>query len=328
MENRPCLVSVLCTAYNHEEYIRSALEGFVNQKTDFAFEVLVNDDASTDKTAEIIREYAEKYPDIIRPFYHEENQFSKGIGYVYENIFYPNARGKYLAFCEGDDCWTDDTKLRRQAEFMEAHPDYSACVHNTLLHYCDGSRPDEPLVRHEQDMDLPFECIIKGPNNAYHTSSLFARKELVTRTPDFYRTATAYGFADYAWGLMLGLGGKLRFINRTMSLYRICSNQCAWSSGVDGCYDKLKGFVRGKAEMLKVFLPHAPEEYRALTEQVILEREFELMYIEGRDKEQRREPYRSILRRQSLSYRLKNFAKSYFPGLQRMYRRRRGYGDY
>ena len=327
MEEKTCLISVLCTAYNHEEYIRSALEGFVNQKTNFAFEVLINDDASTDKTAEIIREYEERYPHIIRPFCQKENQFSKGIGYVYENVLYPNARGKYLAFCEGDDCWTDDTKLQQQADFMETHPDYAACVHNTLLHYCDGSRPDEPLIAPAGDRDLGFEQLIQGPVASYHTSSLFARRDIITQKPDFYLVATSYGFADYAWGLWLRMNGKIRFIDRLMSVYRICSNPAAWSVGVGGQYGKLRKFIVGKAELLRSFLPQAPEEYRALTEQVILEREFELMYIEGRDREQRREPYRSILRRQSFSYRLKNFVKSYFPGLQRLYRQRRGYHD-
>ena len=79
--------------------------------------------------------------------------------------------------------------------------------------------------------------------------------------------------------------------------------------------------------MLKTFLAHVPEEYWDMTEQAILEREFELMYIEGRDKEQRKGPYRQILRRQSRSYRMKNFVKCYFPALQRLYRRGRGYGD-
>lgn len=327
MENRSCLVSVLCTAYNHEEYIRSALEGFVNQKTDFGYEVLINDDASTDKTAEIIREYEEKYPDIIRPIYQQENQFSKGIGYLYENLFFPQARGKYLAFCEGDDYWTDDTKLQQQADFMEAHPDYSACVHNTLLHYCDGSLPDQPLIPPAQDRDLGFEQLIHGPVASYHTSSLFARKDIITQRPDYYYVATSYGFADYAWCLLLGMEGKIHFIDKLMSVYRICSNPASWSSGVGGQYGKLRKFILGKRELLKAFLPQAPEEYKALTEQVIREREFELMYIEGRDREQRREPYRSILRRQSFSYRLKNFAKSYIPGLQRLYRKSRGYQD-
>ena len=327
MDKNDCLVSILCTAYNHEQYIRSALEGFVSQKTGFAFEVLVNDDASSDGTAAIIREYAEKYPEIIRPFYQKENQFSKGIGYIYENIFYPHARGKYFAFCEGDDYWTDESKLQRQVNFLESHPDYSACVHNTTLHYCNGSRPDELLIPGRGDHEVLYENVIHGPIDAYHTSSLMARREIIVQTPDFYRAATAHGFADYAWALLLRLKGGIWFIDRSMSVYRLFSNQAAWTSGVDRQYDKLRGFVQGKVEMLRAFLPHAPAEVRPLVEQEILEREFELMYIEGRDKEQRKGPYRQILRRQSRSYRVKNFIKSYVPGLQRLYRRRQGYID-
>ena len=327
MDKNDCLVSILCTAYNHEQYIRSALESFVSQKTGFAFEVLVNDDASSDGTAAIIREYEEKYPDIIRPFYQKENQFSKGIGYIYENIFYPNARGKYFAFCEGDDYWTDESKLQRQVNFLESHPDYSACVHNTTLHYCNGSRPDELLIPGRGDHEVLYENVIHGPIDAYHTSSLMARREIIVQTPDFYRAATAHGFADYAWALLLRLKGGIRFIDRSMSVYRLFSNQAAWTSGVDRQYDKLRGFVQGKVEMLRAFLPHAPAEVQPLVEQEILEREFELMYIEGRDREQRKGPYRQILRRQSRSYRVKNFIKSYVPGLQRLYRRRQGYID-
>ena len=327
MDKNDCLVSILCTAYNHEQYIRSALESFVSQKTGFAFEVLVNDDASSDGTAAIIREYEEKCPDIIRPFYQKENQFSKGIGYIYENIFYPHARGKYFAFCEGDDYWTDESKLQRQVDFLESHPDYSACVHNTTLHYCNGSRPDELLIPGRGDHEVLYENVIHGPIDAYHTSSLMARREIIVQTPDFYRAATAHGFADYAWALLLRLKGGIWFIDRSMSVYRLFSNQAAWTSGVDRQYDKLRGFVQGKVEMLRAFLPHAPAEVRPLVEQEILEREFELMYIEGRDREQRKGPYRQILRRQSRSYRVKNFIKSYVPGLQRLYRSRQGYID-
>lgn len=327
MNKSDCLVSILCTAYNHEKYIRSALEGFVTQETSFAFEVLVNDDASTDGTAAIIREYEEKYPEIIRPFYQTENQFSKGIGYIYEQIFYPNARGKYLAYCEGDDYWTDPSKLQRQVDFLETHPDYTACVHNTTLHYCDGSKPDELLISCSEDHDVLYDNVICGPIVSYHTSSLVARRGIITQTPDFYHAATSHGFADYAWGLLLKLNGGIWFLNRSMSVYRLFSNQSSWTSGVGSQYQKLRGFVAGKCALLRAFLPHAPEEYQPLIEQEILEREFELMYIEGRDKEQRKDPYRQILRRQSKGYRLKNFIKSYLPGIQRVYRRRQGYLD-
>ena len=120
------IVSVLCTAYNHESFIRQCLDGFVMQKTNFRFEAIVHDDASTDGTAAIIREYAEKYPDIIVPIYQTENQYSKKIG-IYKTFLYPKAQGKYIAICEGDDYWTDPYKLQKQVDILENNPDCSFC---------------------------------------------------------------------------------------------------------------------------------------------------------------------------------------------------------
>ena len=110
-----------------------------------------------------------------------------------------------------------------------------------------------------------------------------------------------------------------------MSVYRINSNASSWSSGVDGQYKKLRQFIIGKCEMLRAFRKHAPEELLPLVDRTILEREFELMFIEGRDAEQRRPPYDEILRAQPLSYRVKNWVKASFPWLQRAYRKKRGY---
>ena len=115
------VVSTYCLAYNHEKFIRDALEGFVSQKTNFRYEVLVHDDASTDGTARIIREYEEKYPDIIKPIYQKENQYSKGIDIV-GTIITPRLKGTYIAICEGDDYWTDPEKLQRQVDILEAMP--------------------------------------------------------------------------------------------------------------------------------------------------------------------------------------------------------------
>lgn len=125
--NRDPLVSVLCLVYNHEKFLRKALEGFVQQKVDFPFEVVVHDDASTDGSAEIIREYEREYPDIIKPIYQKVNQHSLKRGRV-TRIVHEAARGKYISQCEGDDYWTDLYKLKKQVDFLEAHPDYSLCV--------------------------------------------------------------------------------------------------------------------------------------------------------------------------------------------------------
>lgn len=121
-------VSIRCFAYNHERFIRQCLDGFVMQKADFRFEAIVHDDASTDNTAAIIREYAEKYPDIIKPIYETENQYSKHDGSL-TRIMNAHTRGKYVAMCEGDDYWTDPYKLQKQVDFLESHPDYVMCSH-------------------------------------------------------------------------------------------------------------------------------------------------------------------------------------------------------
>jgi len=326
MENKECMVSILCTAYMHEEYIAQTLDSFLMQETDFPFEILVSDDASSDATADIIRSYAEKYPDIIRTFLMQENIFSKGRNFYTEFLF-PNARGKYICHCEGDDYWTDKTKLQRQFDFLEANPEYSACVHNTILYYCDGSQPDKVLLNYSEDTDLSMEAIIAGPSRSYHTSSLMARADILTDTQDFYHVAYKYGFTDYPNNIWLRLNGKIRYLNMPMSVYRINSGSGAWSSGVDYQYSKLVHFIKGQLDMFRTLLPVTPEQYRHLVQQAILEREFEIMYIEGRDREQRKAPYKAILKTKPFGYRVKNFLKSYFPALQRYYRKRQGYGE-
>ena len=125
-------VSVLCITYNHEEYIRTALESLINQKTSFRYEVIVHDDASTDGTASIVREYADKYPDLIKPVLQSNNQYSKGVDIIRTCIL-NYAEGKYIAFCEGDDCWIDENKLEKQYLLMEKTPSVDICSHASLV---------------------------------------------------------------------------------------------------------------------------------------------------------------------------------------------------
>lgn len=128
MKYNDILVSIVCNTYNHEKFIADALEGFIKQKTNFMFEILVMDDASTDKTALIIMEYEKKYPQLIKAIYQTENQYSKGLRPGQQNR--ERAKGKYIAICEGDDYWIDDRKLQKQVDYMESHPDCTFCFTN------------------------------------------------------------------------------------------------------------------------------------------------------------------------------------------------------
>lgn len=123
-------VSVFAVAYNHAPFIERALDSLINQKTNFKYEILVHDDASTDGTAEIIKRYAEKYPDLIKPVLQTENQYVKGL-FATTDFLPPLAKGKYIAVIECDDCWCDDNKLQRQFDFMESHPKCVLCTGNT-----------------------------------------------------------------------------------------------------------------------------------------------------------------------------------------------------
>lgn len=132
--NQP-LVAIHCLVYNHEPYLRDCLEGFVMQQTSFPFVAIVHDDASTDGSAAIIREYEERYPNIIKPIYETENQWRKPDGSLGRimNAAIDATGAKYVAMCEGDDYWTDPLKLQKQVDFLESHPDFSMCFHRAKI---------------------------------------------------------------------------------------------------------------------------------------------------------------------------------------------------
>lgn len=213
--NKKVLVSVCCTAYNHEKYIRSCLDGFVNQKTNFKYEVIIHDDASTDKTASIIQEYANKYPEIIKPILQKENQYSKGVP-IYEKYIYTKCKGKYLAFCEGDDFWNDKNKLQKQINILENNPDYVACVHQTkMLNLRD--KKESLFVSYNKDCLIETEKFFDA-TIPYHVSSLMVRVTLDEERPSFCFISKQVG--DYPNGLYLALKGPIYFINDVMSVYR------------------------------------------------------------------------------------------------------------
>lgn len=247
-DKRPVMVSVKCLAYNHEKFIRQALDGFVMQKTNFRYEVLIHDDASTDSTAAIITEYAEKYPDIIKPLLEKENLFSKPDGDHINQTILPALRGKYIALCEGDDYWTDPNKLQKQVDFMESHPDFTFCFHNAILHFENGSQPDKPFTNLETREYSEKELIDdwKAPTAAFLFPSkilnspiyqqVLASKKLIVGDNPLMRTCMHYGRA-YAFA-------------EPMSVYRI---QPTGATQHLNDLDNVLKLMEQEAEYMKIF---------------------------------------------------------------------------
>ena len=227
------LVSVIVPTYNHEKYIRQCLDGIFMQKVDFPYEVLVHDDASPDGTADIIREYEAKYPDIIKPIYQTENQYSKDKSII-SRLQYGRAKGKYIAFCEGDDYWDDNKKMQFQVDFLEEHPEYSGTAHNVAVIDAEG----EPYnyyfdfsnhPSHEYTLNDYSHGKIAGQVGSLIIHNLFSTldKEIL----DKYYLCKANG--DEKISLLCLLNGKVYFFDKIMSKYRyVTSNSTSWSSQV------------------------------------------------------------------------------------------------
>lgn len=216
-----CILTVCCLTYNHEKYIRKTLEGFVNQNTTYKYQVLVHDDASTDGTQDIIREYAQRYPDLIKPILQTQNQYSQKVR-IYDTFMRPLVTSKYTAMCEGDDYWCDPQKLQLQIDYMEQHPQCNFCVHNTQMMQEDGTPKNAYFNYAGTDRDYTAEDVIAaGGGGLFHTSSfVFQTQHRHDRPADF----TIAGIGDYPLSIYLSTRGTVHYIDRVMSMYRVGSS--------------------------------------------------------------------------------------------------------
>ena len=222
MGEKDIIVSIRCLAYNHEEFIRDCLDGFVMQRTDFRFEAIVHDDASTDKTPEIIQEYAKKYPDIIKPIFETENQYSKHDGSL-GRIMAAACKGKYIAMCEGDDYWTDPLKLQKQVVFLESHEDFSMCFHAAEVknegEVADPYRNGTHFLDLEDREYTSTELVSKW---MVPTASIVYRRDLVEQYQITHPEWLVYG--DIVLALKCSHTGKIYGMSDVMSVYRIQPN--------------------------------------------------------------------------------------------------------
>lgn len=213
------LVTILCTTYNHVNYIEDALQGFINQRCDFEYKIIVHDDCSNDGTQEILRKYENLYPDIIRVIYEDENQYSKGN--LRKKIFElkDEFEGKYIALCEGDDYWIDSNKLQIQVSYLERNNDCTLTGHNTLHIDCrSGKQCAQDGFEVEQDVNV--EDVLKYRRGCFQLASYVMRKEVYFSRPELYCMSNA---GDWLLLVYAATIGRVHYFDRIMSVYRYYS---------------------------------------------------------------------------------------------------------
>ncbi|GJM70162.1 hypothetical protein HMSSN036_23780 [Paenibacillus macerans] len=239
MANSP-KVSVFMVAYNHEKYIRQAIESVIFQETNFHFELIISEDHSTDRTAEIIHEYHVKYPNIIKPIYNSENigairNFSKIIEVC---------SGEYTAILDGDDYWTTFNKLQEQVEFMDKHSFFSISYHKTKAFYEDGAKESFTIPYKNEVAKL---TIIDLFNDYFlPSSSVMFRTGLIRKFPDWFFDMP---FGDRPLYIFNAHFGDIGYLDKEMSAYRLHQGGI-WSLSH---YDKMEYYLSRKIEMLKQF---------------------------------------------------------------------------
>lgn len=261
MNREEIMVSICCITFNHEKFIAEALEGFLMQETDFKYEIIIGDDCSTDGTKSIIDDYCEKYPGRIQLISHEEN-----IGAIKNMLQTLNdAKGKYIALCDGDDYWTNPQKLQMQVDFMQNHPDSSICCHYSRVIDENGD-----LVYEDSDpvrLEFTFEDVLVGRKNETRVCTMMMKNsdhlKHIKSQEWFYKVYSADTF--FKLYVLSKPRAKLYVLPEVMAVYRLHKDG-VWSmidskvrknKMIDDFNILIKNFsysAQHKKELLKIYL--------------------------------------------------------------------------
>ena len=213
-KSKTTLVSICCVTYNHENFIKDCIEGFIKQKTDFDYEILIHDDASTDYTTGIVREYEKKYPKLIKVIYQTENQFLKQN--VLFNILFPMAKGKYIALCEGDDYWTDPYKLQKQVDIIENNELCNYVFTNHSILDVSGNISESNFKLNKIfNLHYLLEKQIIPP-----TLTLMFEKKAIINNKQWKELMTKTFNGDWVLLFMLAQDSKMSLLNDNTAVYR------------------------------------------------------------------------------------------------------------
>ena len=317
MEN--IMVSVLCATYNQDKYIEETLESLVRQKTDFNFEIIVHDDASTDKTPFILKKYKEKYPSLVKIITQNENQYSKGVSITREFLL-PVAKGKYFAFCEGDDFWIDEYKLQKQVDYMESHPNCSFCTHNSIS-VDESGKFKEDFITKKSGGVVTTDEVILGMGGFCATNSILAPTILTKNLPNYFDICTM----DLVWQMYLASQGETYCFKEKMSAYRIGAIG-SWSNAMrKSDIKKRKDFYDKIINVRREFDKDTNYVYHESVDKVIRTIQLKRAVLLKDYKELRTGFYKDIYRNYDIRIKIKIWLLKFTPGLYSIIAEKKGW---
>lgn len=308
MTTKP-MVSIVCTSYNHGDYLAEAIDSFLMQKTNFEFEILIYDDASTDHSPRVIKQYENKYPSLINPIYQTQNQYSKGVRVELFN--HNRARGKYIAVCEGDDFWTDPCKLQKQVDYMEAHPACSMTVHAADRVLSDKKKVLSTVRPEHGNAIFSIERVIEGGGDLIATNSMVYSKEKVPTLAPFYLNAVV---GDYPLVILAALHGTVDYLDDNMSAYRV-GVKGSWTERELATSMKRINHYRDMEKMFDEINEYTNFQYNGALEKAKRGYQFSLLLEQGRFREAKHGEYRKIYLELSTKKRMMLKMKRYFPNV-------------
>lgn len=290
-------LSIICNTYNHERYIEDALNSFLRQKCDFRYEILIHDDASTDNTQSIIKDFQKRYPEIVKPIFQKENQYSKNIR-ISEMFQFPRVRGDYIAFCEGDDYWIDDNKLNKQVFFLDRNPNIDICAHGAQIVVANTKEIIGTITPAKKDIIFNLDDVILGGGGFVATNSLVYRSRL-TRNPPSFRKFLAL---DYSMQIYGSLRGGMGYLGDVMSSYRIASDS-SWTLRMKKNPEKYVELIEKVNKMLDILDVETKFKYSRVIEKRKVINEIDILKT--------KKDYKSIFSDRYLCYRKELPLKEY-----------------
>ena len=304
-------VSILCLAFNHKDYIAQAIEGFLAQQTTFDYEIIIHDDASTDGTADIIREYAEKYPNRIKPIYQSANQYSRGVS-INKEFFLPQMQGDYVALCDGDDYWTDPLKLQKQYDALQSHPNCLMCLHKVWDFNVseEAGKPKKYLPKADlQTGEIDTDSFMKllGGSDFFNEVCYFFRadayREYQENYPAFAHAYMKNRVDDMPMLLYFGSKANVYYIADEMAVYRRM-NAGSWSSHQSKkSSEEMVAFFKNSVDAIEAFHRFSNDQYTEHLNYIYLYFSFNYYVCIGDYKQVLQPQYDCVWARQSPRYR-------------------------